>query len=71
MKEVVDEDDFMIITQKGVVIRQKARDIKIIGRNTQGVRLIKLDEGDTIADVARVFSNGNDSLENGKNGTQN
>ncbi|MDQ7051735.1 MAG: DNA gyrase subunit A [candidate division KSB1 bacterium] len=60
IKEVVDDDDFMIITQKGVVIRQKAKDISIIGRNTQGVRLIKLDEGDRIADVARVFSNGDE-----------
>ncbi len=60
IKEVVDDDDFMIITQKGVVIRQKAKDISIIGRNTQGVRLIKLDQGDQIADVARVFSNGDE-----------
>jgi len=60
IKEVVDDDDFMIITQKGVVIRQKAKDISIIGRNTQGVRLIKLDQGDRIADVARVFSNGDE-----------
>jgi DNA gyrase subunit A len=54
--EVVDDDDLMIITGKGVVIRQNVRDIKIISRNTSGVRLIKLDHGDRIADVARVIS---------------
>ncbi len=70
IKEVVDEDDFMIITQKGVILRQKVKDISIIGRNTQGVRLIKLDENDAIADVARVFSNGTEEMENHRNGTQ-
>jgi DNA gyrase subunit A len=52
--EVVSEDDLMIITQKGVVIRLKIKGVSIIGRNTQGVRLIRLDEGDSIADVTRV-----------------
>jgi DNA gyrase subunit A len=54
--EVVDDDDLMIITSKGVVIRQSVRDIKIISRNTSGVRLIKLGAGDRIGDVARVIS---------------
>jgi DNA gyrase subunit A len=58
--EVVDDDDLMIITGKGVVIRQNVRDIKIISRNTSGVRLIKLDQGDKIADVARVISENGD-----------
>jgi DNA gyrase subunit A len=53
--EVVDDDDLMIITEKGVVIRQSMRDIKVISRNTSGVRLIKLDKDDSIADVARVI----------------
>jgi DNA gyrase subunit A len=54
--EVVDDDDLMIITEKGVVIRQNVRDIKVISRNTSGVRLIKLDKDDSIAAVARVIS---------------
>jgi DNA gyrase subunit A len=54
--EVVDDDDLMIITEKGVVIRQNVRDIKVISRNTSGVRLIKLDKDDGIAAVARVIS---------------
>jgi DNA gyrase subunit A len=56
IKEVVDEDDLMIITAKGVVIRQQVKDIKVISRNTSGVRLIKLGESDRIAAVARVVA---------------
>lgn len=55
IKEVVEDDDFMIITHKGIIIRQNVAEISVQGRNTQGVRLIRLDEGDRIADVARVF----------------
>ncbi|MFQ5708872.1 MAG: DNA gyrase subunit A [bacterium] len=54
IKEVVDENDLMIITSKGVVIRQSVKKISTQGRNTQGFRLIKLDENDRVADVARV-----------------
>ena len=54
LKEVVDNDDLMIITQKGVLIRQPVETIATIGRNTQGVKLIRLDEGDKIAAVTRV-----------------
>ncbi len=61
--EVVDDDDLMIITSKGVVIRQNLRDIKIISRNTSGVRLIKLDHGDHIAAIARVISENGDEQE--------
>ncbi len=63
IKEVVDEDDLMIITQKGVVIRQKMKDIKVISRNTQGVKLIKLDKDDRIAAVARVVAEDEDEGE--------
>ncbi|MCB2204415.1 DNA gyrase subunit A [bacterium] len=54
IKEVSDQDDIVIITEKGLVIRQHVRKIRVMGRNTQGVRLIHLREGDSIADVARV-----------------
>jgi len=57
LKEVVDKDDLMIITQKGVLIRQPVETITTIGRNTQGVKLIRLDEGDKIAAVTRVVEN--------------
>ncbi len=55
VKEVVDQDGLMIITQKGIVIRQDIKSIKVIGRNTQGVKLINLDEGDKVTDVARII----------------
>ncbi len=52
--EVVDNDDLMIITTRGVLIRQPVSSIRSIGRNTQGVKLIRLDNGDSIAAVTRV-----------------
>ncbi len=52
--DVVDEDDLLIITAKGQVIRQRIGNIKVLGRNTQGVRLVRLKEGDSVGDVARV-----------------
>jgi len=52
--EVVDSDDLMIITTRGVLIRQAVNSIRSIGRNTQGVKLIRLDDGDSIAAVTRV-----------------
>ncbi len=54
IKEALDSDELMIITQKGIIIRQPIGKIKVIGRNTQGVRLINLDSGDRVVDVARV-----------------
>ncbi len=63
IQEVVDDDDLMIITAKGVIIRLKLHGVNIIGRNTQGVRLIKLDEGDRIADVTRVAKTENDNID--------
>jgi DNA gyrase subunit A len=60
--EVVDNEDIILITENGVVIRQHIGKISVIGRNTQGVKLIKLDENDKIGDVAKIVlgnENGN------------
>jgi hypothetical protein len=54
IKEVVEKEDVVIVTSGGIVIRQHASEIRVAGRNTQGVRLIKLDVDDTISDVAVV-----------------
>lgn len=54
MKEVNDSDELVIITTGGMVIRQSVGELRVMGRNTQGVRLIRLNEGDDIADIARV-----------------
>lgn len=51
LKEVVDSDELMIITVQGTVIRMPVHDIREMGRDTQGVRLIRLADGDQIADV--------------------
>jgi len=54
IKEVVKDDDVMIITTKGNVIRQAVKQIRLSGRATQGIRLIRLTANDQIADVARI-----------------
>ncbi len=55
IKLTTDKDELMLITTKGTLIRTKMTDIKIIGRNTQGVRLIRLkDETEKVSAVARV-----------------
>jgi DNA gyrase subunit A len=54
LKEVVDSDELMLISRKGLIIRQAAKDVSVIGRNTQGVRLMHLGEGDRVVDVAHV-----------------
>jgi DNA gyrase subunit A len=56
IKEVLDNDDIVVVTAQGIVIRQPAKQIRVAGRNTQGVRLIRLDAGDKIAAVAAVPS---------------
>lgn len=53
--EVVETDDLMIITDRGVLIRQPVYRIRTIGRVTQGVKLIRLDENDKISTVTRVI----------------
>jgi DNA gyrase subunit A len=54
LKEVIPGDELMVITKHGVIIRLPVNDIRVIGRNTQGVRIINLDDGDQVMDVARV-----------------
>ena len=63
--EVVDKDDLMIITQHGILIRLPISTIRTISRNTQGVKLIRLDEGDKISAVTRVVE-----PDNGQNGAE-
>ncbi len=55
MMEVVDGDELVIISTQGMVIRQSIADIRVMGRNTQGVRVIRLKEEDSIADIAKVM----------------
>ena len=62
IKSVLEEDELMVITRNGVVNRQRVDEIRVIGRATQGVRLVNLDAGDQVMDVARVIQ------ENGEEG---
>jgi len=54
MKAAAEEDDLIITTAAGVTIRMPVSDISVLGRATQGVKMIRLDEGDKIADVAAL-----------------
>ncbi|MFA5512613.1 MAG: DNA gyrase subunit A [Candidatus Kapaibacterium sp.] len=58
----IDSEDLVVMTVGGILIRQSIKQIRTIGRNTQGVRLIRLDDGDKIADIATV--NRDDDEEN-------
>jgi len=51
---VIETDDLMIINRSGITIRLRVADLRVIGRATQGVRLIKINEGDEISSVAKI-----------------
>ena len=61
---VTDDDEVLIITQQGKILRMIARDVRPIGRATQGVRLIDIESDDRVVSVARLIesdeTNGND-----------
>ena len=54
VQQVVDEDQLMLITDGGKIIRLRIGDLRVIGRNTQGVHLIDLDNGERVASLARL-----------------
>ena len=54
LKEVIPDDELMMITRNGIIIRVPVDGIRVIGRNTQGVRVMNLDDGDLLVAVARV-----------------
>jgi DNA gyrase subunit A len=54
INEVVDNDDLMIINKSGISIRIKVEELRVMGRATQGVRLIKLNEDDAISSVEKI-----------------
>ncbi len=69
LMEVLAEDEIMIITKGGMIIRSPVSQVRVAGRNTQGVKLVNLDAGDQVMDVARVVpeddDNGDDTAEGG------
>ncbi len=67
IKDITDEDDLMITTKRGIMIRMAAADLRVMGRATQGVRLINLKSGELIASVAKVPAS---EVEEGVEGTE-
>jgi len=67
IKSVTEHEQLMVITRNGVVNRQRVDEIRVIGRATQGVKLVNLDEGDVVMDVARVLA---EDEENGEERTE-
>jgi DNA gyrase subunit A len=66
IKSVTDENDLMIITKNGITIRMNVSDLRVMGRATQGVRLINIQDNDDIAAVTKVDHE--DEVVNGENG---
>ncbi len=63
LKEVSDNDDLMVITTAGKVIRMQCKGLRTMGRNTQGVRIMRLDDEGKIAAVTRVVNEDDDEAE--------
>ena len=66
---VTENTDLMIITKDGKIIRLESSEIRQVGRSTQGVRLVKLDEGDSVAAASLIPETENGDGPNGKDGT--
>ncbi|MEO7773121.1 MAG: DNA gyrase subunit A [Steroidobacteraceae bacterium] len=66
--QVGPEHELMMISSAGTLVRTPVGDISIVGRNTQGVRLIRLDEGDRLVGVERVESLGEETIDDGLDG---
>ncbi|MFH1699296.1 MAG: DNA gyrase subunit A [Candidatus Zixiibacteriota bacterium] len=70
VREVLDDDELIMMTKRGIANRMAVQSVKTIGRNTQGVRMISLKGGDKLIDVAVVFGSHKKLAENG-NGNNN
>jgi len=62
-QQVTEDDQLMLVTNKGKIIRLRIKDIRVIGRNTQGVRLIDLEEGERVVSLARLAEKEEDDEE--------
>jgi DNA gyrase subunit A len=65
VQAVGDEDEVMLITAKGIMLRTDLSNVRAIGRATQGVRLIRVDEGDKVVAVAKIASDGDETAVEG------
>jgi DNA gyrase subunit A len=70
IKNVTDDDDLMIINKSGITIRMAVADLRVMGRATQGVKLINIKDSDSIAAVAKVLHEEEEVLDETENGTE-
>lgn len=61
VKEVEEEDEIIITSKEGMIVRIPVKDIRIQGRNTMGVRIMRLNEGDKVVSVAKIVENGEEA----------
>jgi DNA gyrase subunit A len=66
VQQVTEDDQLMLVTNKGKIIRLRIKDIRVIGRNTQGVHLIDVEEGERVVSLARLAEKEEEA--NGENG---
>lgn len=69
IKTVKEDEDLMITNRSGIIIRMSVNDIRVMGRATQGVRVIRLDDDDEIADVAVIMETGSEDTDTEENTT--
>jgi len=56
LRAVSTDDELMVISEQGIIIRIDVKSIPVLGRTTQGVKIIRLDEGDKVVAIARVVA---------------
>ena len=64
------DDEVMLMSQNGVLVRTPVKDISVVGRNTQGVRLIRLEEGDQLSGLERIEGLAGDAVDGGPEGPE-
>jgi len=64
VKEVVDEDEIMLTSKEGMIVRIPVKDIRVQGRSTMGVRIMRLNEGDKVVSVAKIVEKEEDEEDN-------
>jgi DNA gyrase subunit A len=64
------DDEIMLMSQNGVLVRTPVKDISVVGRNTQGVRLIRLEEGDQLSGLERIEGLAGDAVDDGPEGPE-
>ena len=69
VQQVTQDDQLMLVTNAGKIIRMRIKDIRVIGRNTQGVRLIELEEGERVVSLARLAEKEEEEEDQGENGS--